>query len=69
MLKNVRYKIAYYFAKKALAQTESGEFEEMLKGLKNFKRSVMVMPPSKEMQKIGEELQEIVTRHSEKLGG
>lgn len=36
MLENVRYKIANHFARKALEQIENGE---IIKGMKNFKRS------------------------------
>lgn len=68
MLKCVRYKIANYFAKKALDQIESGEFEEIIKGLKNFKRSVMIVPRTKELRDLGVEWQEKITRYQKERG-
>lgn len=63
MLKNIRYKIANHYANKALDQIESGEFKEIKKGLKNFKRAIKVAPPSKEFGDIGAKLKHIVTKH------
>lgn len=65
MLENVRYKIANHFAMKALDQIESGE---IMRGLKNFKRSIQVVPPSKELSNFGARMRQTVTEHSKKLG-
>lgn len=61
MLENIRYKIALYFVKKAAVQIEVGEIK---KGLKNFKRSIMVVPPSKELGDFGEKLRQTIEEHS-----
>lgn len=66
MLENVRYKVANHFAKKALEQIGNGE---IMKGMKNFKRSVCVVPPSKELSDFGKRLRKTVEEHSTKLGG
>lgn len=68
MLENVRYKIANHFARKALEQTESGDFEEIMKGFKNLKRSILFIPPSKELQEFGERYNDMVAQYSEKWG-
>ena len=68
MLENVRYKIANHFARKAVEQVETGEFKEIMKGFKNFKRSILVVPPSKELQEFGERWNVTVPMYSEKRG-
>ncbi len=68
MLRNVRYKIALQFMKKAHNQIESGEFREIRKGLKNLKYSVLIMPPSKELSNFGRDLQRLVTKYSGETG-
>ncbi len=65
MLENVRYKIANHFAMKELDQIESGE---IMRGLKNFKRSIRVVPPSKELSDFEARMRQTVTEHSKKLG-
>lgn len=64
MLENVRYKIANHFARKALEQIENGE---IIKGMKNSKRSVCVVPPSKELSDFGRRLRKTAEEHSSKL--
>lgn len=68
MLEKVRYKIANHFARKAVEQIETGEFKEIMKGFKNLKRSILVIPPSKELQEFGERWNDMVTMYSEKWG-
>lgn len=68
MLEKVRYKIANHFARKAVEQIETGEFKEIMKGSKNLKRSILVIPPSKERQEFGERWNDMVTMYSEKRG-
>ena len=51
---------------KALEQIGNGE---IMKGMKNFKRSVCVVPPSKELSDFGKRLRKTVEEHSTKLGG
>ena len=68
MLEKVRYKIANHFARKAVEQVETGEFKEIMKGLKNFKRSILVISPAKELQEFGERWNDMVAKHSEEWG-
>jgi hypothetical protein len=64
MLENLRYRIALYFAKKASEQIERGEIE---KGMNNFKRSIWIVPPSKELSEFGNRLRQTVKSYSQTL--
>ena len=64
MLKNLRYQIALYFVKKASEQIERGEIR---KGLINFKRSIWIVPPSKELSELGNRLHQTVQSYSKTL--
>lgn len=63
MLNNIRYKIATRFAKKADEYINKGDFESILKGLKYFKISIMIVPPSKELTDVKDQLIEIAIKH------
>ena len=63
MLKNVRYIIANHLARKAVDQIESGN---VIKGLKTFKRSIWIVPPSTELSEFGKRLRQTVKFHYEK---
>ena len=59
MLENLRYRIALYFIKKASVQIERGEIQ---KGMNNFKRSIWIVPPSKELSEFGDRLRQTLGR-------
>ena len=59
MLNVIRYKVATCLAKRSEELIEKGDFKNIKKGLKYFKASIMVVPPSKEISKIGECLRKI----------
>lgn len=63
MLNNIRYKIATRFAKKADEYINKGDFESILKGLKYLKISLRIVPPSKELTEIKDQLIEIAIKH------
>lgn len=60
MLENLRYRIALYFIKKASVQIERGEIQ---KGMNNFKRSIWIVPPSKELSEFGDRLRQTAESH------
>lgn len=53
MLDLIRYKIALIFARRAEKQMNAGDFKH---GMKNLKRSVWIVPPSKDLKEFGERL-------------
>lgn len=64
MLENLRYRIALYFIKKASVQIERGEIQ---KGMNNFKRSIWIVPPSKELSEFGDRLRQTTESHLQTL--
>lgn len=58
MLYKLRYKIANHLAQKSAKLIENGDFKDIKKGMKYFKMSVLIVPPSKELSEFGKQLRE-----------
>lgn len=67
MLNNLRCKIATNLAKRSAELIETGNFKSIKKGLKYFKASVMIVPPSKELSEFGKRLRETVEKQQNRL--
>lgn len=50
---NVRFRIAFFLIKRSAKTIEKGGYKNIKKGLKYFKWSVMIVPPSKELSDFG----------------
>lgn len=62
MLNDLRYKCATYLAKKSVEHIEMGGFKNIKKGMKYFKTSILIVPPSKELNEFGKQLREKVEK-------
>lgn len=67
MLNNLRYKIATNLAEKSKELIETGDFKSIKKGLKYFKASIRIVPPSKELSEIGKRLRETAEEQRNRL--
>lgn len=67
MLNNLRYKLATNLAKKSAELIEVGDFKSIKKGLKYFKASIAIVPPSKELSEFGKRLRETVEEQRNRL--
>lgn len=67
MLNNLRYKLATNLAKKSAELIEAGDFKSIKKGLKYFKVSIAIVPPSKELSEFGKRLRETVEEQRNRL--
>ena len=52
MFDSIRYKTALYLIKKAEKYIHKGDFKNIKKGLKYFKVSVWIIPPSKGLAEV-----------------
>lgn len=50
---NVRFRIALFLIKRSVKTIEKGGYENIKKGLKYFRWSVAIVPPSKELSDSG----------------
>ena len=66
MFENLRYKIALILIKKSAKLIESGDFKDLRKGLRYFKYSIMIVPPSEELSEFGKQLREEANKHESK---
>lgn len=53
---NVRFRVALYYIKKAETEINKGGYKNIKKGIKYLKRSVIIVPPSKELSDYGRKL-------------
>ena len=67
MLNNLRYRIAIHLNKRSLDLINRGGFNNIKKGLKYFKLSVMIVPPSKELSEFGDRLRKTAEEKQMKL--
>lgn len=67
MFENIRYRIATYYAKKAHNEIEKGDFEAIMKGFDYLKKSISIVPPSKELKQFGSEMKKIAETHELKI--
>ena len=67
MLNIIRYKLATNLAEKSAELIEKGDFKNIKKGLRYFKASVAIVPPSKELSEFGQRLREAAEEQRRKL--
>lgn len=67
MLNIIRYKLATNLAKRSAELIEKGDFKNIKKGLKYFKASIVIVPPSKEISEFGQRLRETAEEQQRKL--
>ena len=67
MLNLIRYKLAIRLAKNAHRLINTGDFKKIMRGLRYFKWSVVVVPPSDDIPAVGECLPQMAEEEREKL--
>lgn len=67
MLNIIRYKLAIILADRSAELIEKGDFKNIKKGLRYFKASVAIVPPSKELSEFGQRLRETAEAQRRKL--
>ena len=64
MLNNMRWKIGTLLMKKAANLCETGDFNNLIKGLKIVNLAVRIAPPSKELTDFKRALADLVEKYS-----
>ena len=67
MLTRIRWKLAAFLARKAHECIDKGGYKNIKKGLKYFKWSVEIVPPSDHLRAVGERLRAIAEEERGKL--
>lgn len=67
MFDAIRYRIGTYYAKKAHEEIIKGDFQATIKGLKYLKKSISIVPPSKELTGFGKEMKSTIEVHKQKI--
>lgn len=67
MLTNIRYKLALRLIRKADELIKKGGYENIKTGLRYFKWSILVVPPSNELREAAKRLREIAEDERAKL--
>lgn len=67
MFETIRYRIANHYAKKAHEEILKGDFEAIMRSLKYLKKSISIVPPSKELTEFGRKMREVAESHETKI--
>ncbi len=67
MFDTIRYRIATYYVKKAHEEITKGDFEAIVRGLKYLKKSISIVPSSKELIEFGNNMREVAEAHETKI--
>ncbi len=67
MFDTIRYRIGTYYAKKAHEEIIKGDFQAIMRGLKYLKKSISVVPSSKELTDFGKEMESMIEVHKQRI--